>query len=133
VPRSVKFQIYNPIPSATSILQYSKDGYGAARAHGSFSALSLARLIGAMDSDGDLDQLTSLARVWLDYCDKNHERCYEAEDFIPTRVIDVGPPDGSEDPHLYITNFEDKKKPYLTMSYCWGTQIDSNKNLKTTT
>ena len=132
-PRPIRFQIYNPFSDAPSILKYSTDIDGDPRAYGSFSALSLALPITEMRSDGDLDRLINLARVWLDNCSKNHQRCYETKGFIPTRVLDVGPPDGSQDPHLHITTEEDKNKPYVTLSYCWGTQTDKNQNLITET
>jgi hypothetical protein len=37
---------------------------------------------------------------------------------MPTRLIDVGPPDGSREPFLHETKGESGK--YITLSYCWG-------------
>lgn len=56
-------------------------------------------------------------------------RCSESEDtFLPTRVIDVGPSGGSEDPRLLVTAELRKRlknkllsSRYIALSYCWGT------------
>ncbi|KAH7303524.1 heterokaryon incompatibility protein-domain-containing protein [Stachybotrys elegans] len=37
---------------------------------------------------------------------------------MPTRVIDVGAPNGSEEPRLYITG--GSRGSYVALSYCWG-------------
>jgi len=56
---------------------------------------------------------------------------------IPTRLVDVGPPDGSKDPLLFIPPTAcfaapdcegswvpkaDSGYQYLALSYCWGNQ-----------
>lgn len=41
---------------------------------------------------------------------------------LPTRVIDVGPRDGSKDPHLFIS--KGKQGNYITLSYCWGNKAN---------
>lgn len=65
----------------------------------------------------------SLARNWIYGCLSKHTLCCADSSltFIPpTRVIDVGPPDGSRDPYLYITNDENQNMRYMTLSHCWG-------------
>jgi Heterokaryon incompatibility protein (HET) len=37
---------------------------------------------------------------------------------LPTRVIDVGPADGSEEPKLFLSRGDNGH--YTTLSYCWG-------------
>lgn len=66
-----------------------------------------------------------MARYWMDECLNNHSACPKAKPFLPTRVIDVGPPDGSLDPFLYQESFQksplpDEEKKYLALSHCWG-------------
>jgi hypothetical protein len=38
---------------------------------------------------------------------------------FPTRLIDVGPPDGSKEPYLFETFGQ--RGSYATLSRCWGT------------
>lgn len=50
---------------------------------------------------------------------------------MPTRVIDVGPCDGSREPFLHESNGESGE--YMTLSYCWGSSqptITTRENLK---
>jgi hypothetical protein len=49
---------------------------------------------------------------------------------MPTRLIDVGPSNGSREPFLHETNGEPDR--YITLSYCWGTKqpvITTKKNI----
>ena len=65
----------------------------------------------------------TLARKWICECLSKHVLCGADSGltFIPpTRVIDVGPLNGSRDPRLYITGAEDKHMRYMTLSHCWG-------------
>ena len=65
----------------------------------------------------------ALARKWICECISNHTQCCVDSNLTfapPTRVIDVGPPDGSQDPHLYITTAEDRTMRYMTLSHSWG-------------
>lgn len=59
---------------------------------------------------------------WLSECQRNHSKCHAYVRSIeqaerPSRLIDVGPPDGSIDPWL---DERPVSGPYLTLSYCWG-------------
>ena len=65
----------------------------------------------------------ALARKWICECLSKHTLCCADSglDFVPpTRIIDVGPPDGSQDPRLYITSAQDQNMRYMTLSHCWG-------------
>lgn len=102
------------------------------RARDSTNGLSLARPILESSKENDVNSILNLARDWITNCNENHPQCHIDSTFIPTRVIDVGPKDGSVDPHLYITSKKDNSSPYVVLSYCWGEQSGDNMNLKTT-
>lgn len=62
-----------------------------------------------------------LASLWLQRCLQTHRDCnlgYELEPSLPTRILDVGPPDGSQQPVLYTTSHE--RGSYVALSHCWG-------------
>lgn len=50
---------------------------------------------------------------------------------LPTRVIDVGPSDGSMSPRLWQT--KGASGHYTALSYCWGTSSKSDRSYLTTT
>ncbi|KAL8779627.1 MAG: hypothetical protein Q9213_006856 [Squamulea squamosa] len=61
---------------------------------------------------------------WLSVCEKKHANCRQNDQqSFPTRVIDVGPADGSQDPRLTITNGQ--IAPYVALSHCWGRPSES--------
>jgi hypothetical protein len=69
------------------------------------------------------DQSFSLARQWLNVCERNHRGC-PANDFIPalpTYVVDVLPAMSTVAAKLYKTT-EGERDKYLCLSYCWGTR-----------
>jgi hypothetical protein len=82
-----------------------------------------------------------LARRWLSECQHNHKSCMNCVDIAPpTRLVDVGPADGSQDPRLlltaeYLNREQDAhpglQLPYLTLSHCWG-QTPADAPWKTT-
>lgn len=67
------------------------------------------------------DSCFELSRTWRDIClEKHGGSCFKStEQTLPTRVIDVGPSDGSRDPTLRITNGE--RGEWVALSHCWGT------------
>lgn len=76
----------------------------------------------------------------LDFCLAKHTQTCQSQSStcLPTRVIDVGPSDGSRDPRLHITAEQGNKLGvenwkedvrYIALSYCWG---PAEKNLTTT-
>ncbi|EHK16444.1 uncharacterized protein TRIVIDRAFT_128645, partial [Trichoderma virens Gv29-8] len=62
-----------------------------------------------------------LVSEWLSDCLTNHHgRCPVNENSpLPRRVVDVGPPDGSQQP-LLVTTTEGQTGKYIALSYCWG-------------
>lgn len=76
----------------------------------------------------DSSECFDLARKWLNDCAPNHEDCARPPDpYLPTRVVNVGPQDGSSEPFLHITCSE--RGRYATLSHCSG----RSKRLVTTT
>lgn len=60
-----------------------------------------------------------LAKRWISDCLNSHDMCPEPGlSALPTRVIDVGSGDGSEEPKLFLTHGD--KQRYIALSYCWG-------------
>ncbi|OCL12253.1 HET-domain-containing protein, partial [Glonium stellatum] len=61
---------------------------------------------------------------WLRNCIDTHPKCGAGQSsmdsvaMLPTRVIDVGPSDGSQEPRLLISN--GKRAPYVSFSHRWG-------------
>ncbi|KAK1672359.1 heterokaryon incompatibility protein [Colletotrichum godetiae] len=70
---------------------------------------------------------------WMQDCITNHPKCirsHSIKSFVPTRVLDVGPPDtntgdATETPSSHIRVVDTTKEhitgPYMTLSHCWGT------------
>jgi len=54
-----------------------------------------------------------LVKSWLAECAANHSQCTSGAGTLPTRIIDVGPEDGSKEPFLHLT------KPDETGSYIY--------------
>lgn len=66
-----------------------------------------------------------LASFWLNECINNHPTCVNASKigFLPSRVVDVGPRDGSQLPRLRDTRISPLPAgfcPYAALSHCWG-------------
>ncbi|KAL8710179.1 MAG: hypothetical protein Q9220_005262 [cf. Caloplaca sp. 1 TL-2023] len=73
-------------------------------------------------------------QMWLQDCDRDHEGCQrDVPGPLPTRVIDIGPADGSQDPKLVVSNGE--RLPYVALSHCWGSPPQSKipRNARTLT
>ncbi|KAF2118162.1 heterokaryon incompatibility protein-domain-containing protein [Lophiotrema nucula] len=71
---------------------------------------------------------------WLDNCLKDHPECHHPPSRLPTRLIDVGPPDGSKEPCLRqssdLQSAQAIHDRYIALSHCWGS---SEAQCKTTT
>jgi hypothetical protein len=81
-----------------------------------------------------LDITSTIGAQWLDECVKAHASCSTRAPYIPTRLIDVGPPDGSAEPVLVETTKQPQHDSsllippndrtnfgrYVTLSHCWG-------------
>lgn len=63
-------------------------------------------------------------RRWYKECATAHSECRIRNRFVPTRLIDVGLPDGSENLKLLDTRqsgiSDDVELEYATLSHCWG-------------
>jgi hypothetical protein len=60
-----------------------------------------------------------LGKKWIQECSEKHTECgHTLHSQLPPRVIDVGPPDGSEIPRLVLRGGE--YWDYATLSHCWG-------------
>ncbi|PVH68192.1 HET-domain-containing protein [Cadophora sp. DSE1049] len=77
-------------------------------------------------------------KTWLSDCLDSHNRC-RTEDltligFVPTRLLDVGPSDGSLAPRLRLTkDCSDDTQTYITLSHCWGNPDNQMKQRMSTT
>lgn len=70
-----------------------------------------------------MDQYWQLAKGWLSECLGHHSRCKHvtrAEDYYPTRLIDVRTNSSNCELRLYSTSNGSIKEPYMTLSHCWG-------------
>ncbi|KAG4437371.1 hypothetical protein IFR05_007135 [Cadophora sp. M221] len=82
----------------------------------------------AADSDGVFQLIDS----WLEKCKVSGCGWGDTDiGKLPTRIIDVGPPDGSKDPLLIVTNSSHqilsdiRDMRYIALSYCWGSETDT--------
>lgn len=77
---------------------------------------------------------TDVARYWLQKCMSRHvsEGSCISSDMpeLPSRVIDVGPADGSMNPKL-LSDQEANYGHYVTLSHCWGTKERLTTNSRT--
>jgi hypothetical protein len=72
-------------------------------------------------------QCISMILKWIEWC-PYHSKCDKPLMHpLPSRVIDVGPSDGSQEPFLSITN--GKEGSWIALSHCWGNTLP----LRTTT
>jgi hypothetical protein len=91
-----------------------------------FDSISLGDILvecsNVEDSDTGSDASFKIASVWLEECRSTHGFCWQYQGGVPklpSHVIDVGPPDGSEDPKLYVRR-QDETGRYLALSHRWG-------------
>ena len=80
-----------------------------------------------------LSSTVTNGRRWLTECTTAHAECRVRNRFVPTRLIDVGLPEGSENLRLLDTRQSgfnnDMDLEYATLSHCWG----QTKHITTTT
>ena len=83
---------------------------------------ALSQLDGTFDPA--LASTVTNGRRWLEECKTVHTECRIRNRFVPTRLIDVGLPDGSENPKLLDTKQSGigniVELEYVTLSHCWG-------------
>lgn len=77
--------------------------------------------------DSGSSEALRLVREWYETCCGNHDICQgtfsgqrsvNTTPRLPTRVLDLGPPNRSHEPRLLITNGISAK--YAALSHCWG-------------
>jgi hypothetical protein len=86
-----------------------------------------------VDSDPCSDTTWMKITSWIQQCDSGqrktpatHANCQHLSiQAMPTRIINVGPSDGSQEPYLDLT--QDNIGDYVTLSYCWVNQITSKR------
>jgi hypothetical protein len=67
------------------------------------------------------DQSIYRIRNWIAKCDQDHILCsQDIKAQLPTRVIDLGPADGFQEPFLFEPIGPQRTANYLTLSHCWG-------------
>lgn len=65
-------------------------------------------------------EFSDMISTWIKDCHDDHPACKPSTSSgtLPTRVIDVGSPDGRTEPRLCDTNGE--PGDYIALSHCWG-------------
>ncbi|KAL8709495.1 MAG: hypothetical protein Q9220_005737 [cf. Caloplaca sp. 1 TL-2023] len=74
-----------------------------------------------------------MLKKWLSECKATHSHCQKEsapQSNRPPRLLHVGTPDGSQEPHLYIV-LEGQVVPYTTLSYCPGLPPGNEKSCNT--
>jgi Heterokaryon incompatibility protein (HET) len=62
-----------------------------------------------------------LVNHWISDCKASHSKCHlEKTTWTPTRLLDVGPPDGSKNPRLIEAAGKGVRGPYTALSHMWG-------------
>lgn len=85
------------------------------------------------DSITQSDDTFKFVSHWLADCLRNHSKCQSrspGSTELPTRVVDVGPSDGSRQPCLYIS--QGRSAPCICLSHCWGktaTTVTTKENI----
>ena len=71
----------------------------------------------------------------IDQCERLHKHgaANDNDNFLPSRLIDVGDDDSGISPHLVITDYRLRRRSprYVALSYCWGSAADSSTQFKT--
>ena len=76
------------------------------------------------DRNNLMNHYWELANGWLSNCSSYHTKCkhlMSVENYYPTRLIDVRANSSDGELRLYSTSDGAIKKPYMTLSHCWGT------------
>ncbi|OCL06365.1 HET-domain-containing protein [Glonium stellatum] len=75
--------------------------------------------LGYIHEDPLSNQSIQVLLTWIQECTGQHPRCAMTSPArLPSRVINVGPANGSKQPFLY--NSRGETRQYATLSYCWG-------------
>ena len=106
--------------------------------HVNKKVIALIAMATSSTSHDWLNTTLNQAQPWITECLSKHVDCRSTTPRrIPTRLVDVGPSDGSKNPFLFVpaatcsappegeglwTPTPDSSFRYLALSYCWGTQ-----------
>ncbi|KAG4427885.1 hypothetical protein IFR05_016628 [Cadophora sp. M221] len=71
-----------------------------------------------IDRDSSSNPSFAKTRAWLSNCAAIHPKCSSAPTQLPTRVIDVGDPDGGTPCRVYEP--QNEFGHYMALSHCWG-------------
>lgn len=117
-----------------SFLSVICDGFGSSELRLSLPPLSTQSSHGIafaqVDSSPTSPQLISQLAKWLSVCENDHQHSGQhSESPLPSRLIDVGPSDGSRNPRLVFTKGQFGK--YATITYRWGTSTSITTNSAT--
>lgn len=67
------------------------------------------------------DHSVQIVRDWIHECVSKHSSCNDyAASILPSRLIDLGKPHSSDEPHLIPSSKVPQGSPYATLSHCWG-------------
>jgi hypothetical protein len=92
--------------------------------------VELYDLDGLPDPRGPTAQAFNVAKEWLRQNTSAHDDCKRVVlPALPTRVLDVGPNDGSAKPYLFISN--GAAADYVALSHCQGGDIPAKIILQT--
>lgn len=83
-------------------------------------------------TDRTSPECVAMMHSWVSQCSTEHLVCGlegDGSNLMPTRLIDVGPADGSVLPKL-VTKAE-KSNKYIALSHCWGSPGPGIRGLKT--
>jgi hypothetical protein len=80
----------------------------------------------AIQEDPLSEDAVTRIKDWLSHCCQKHEHCTSKGQKcqMPTRLIDVGPSDASEEPRLILTSeLEEDLLSYVALSHTWGGHV----------
>lgn len=92
-------------------------------------------------SDSKSESAIKMVQGWVQNCNHHKDCVKKALKFLPTRLIDVGDPSGTQEPCLFVPGETNPKyvlsgehTNYIALSYCWGSKEELVKNpcIKTT-
>ncbi|KIL88236.1 tol protein [Fusarium avenaceum] len=94
-------------------------------------ALSSRRVRGAkVGPDAASKNTLGVVSGWIKHCVDEHERCHPPQTPLPSRILDLGAFSDPNNIRLFETHGVANYEPYVTLSYCWGS--DSSVHVRTT-
>ncbi|KAM0228852.1 hypothetical protein ACHAP5_011832 [Fusarium lateritium] len=80
--------------------------------------------------DAGSENTLSVVSGWVQNCVDEHERCRPPHTPLPSRILDLNAFNDPDDIRLWETQGAANYEPYLTLSYCWGS--DTSVHVTTT-